>query len=493
MNISDLTPLLDILASLGSEESTHDVLLRFELAKKVKPEASEQGVENPSKEREIKEKDEEQETQTKPSESTSSQYSNTEDSTTNQSTINQSTTNQPSSTTNQPSSIQQSDEIQSSQNTNVSGTYTSIISLQQTKDELEKVRNELLQRRSTAQQAVEEVRAKIRAAENLQHKKTLDKKMDELLEENARMFQQERQDGEREEIMKKVAKGKSSDINREITNEDVLKPQTDGVSSNNTSLLSKLNVLPSTSWPERLELVKKFYPYVDIEHIKSFNSYLDGSLVRNVAFIVRAPLLFKIPITLGILNRNDSVVLLEFTPQNSTNSTNSTNTNSTTTQTNPNTHPLLVTLNTLSPLFASALTRNYIPNKKCNLVVYGLSLLAIEVQRRISFIYKLLRKYAEYAESRFERIVQEEEIKDNVVLFATLKLVSSVTFVIKQRRVTLTWDVVVKEIATAECGARVNLHVEGHDIETLFTGLCEMYGEMEAFDTIVEQMGEKME
>lgn len=327
--------------------------------------------------------------------------------------------------------------------------FKSILSHQRTKLSLVDERDTLLKNRSNLKNSIDEVKLKIKYLEDLKQQKLMKRQLAELLEQN------------------------DTDIS-------FSGPE---ISDDTDHIIKNLNVLPSTNWEDRLKLVKKFYPYLELEKIETYNEAEDFPQdVRTILFELSSPLLFKIPLKIHIENISVAKVLI---PDSN--------------KLLGKASPLLVTLNLLSPNFTLTLVKNYIPNKKVNLIIYGLNSLSIVLHKRISLLYKLIRKYNAFIANvdKFKKILQPTEIQDNVILFSLLKLVNSVDFLMKKVNieyvVRLNWDINVDSVL-GECESKLNLHIYKKDlthkeqiiqVNDLFLRLVEEYGVIGSFSIIV--------
>ena len=162
----------------------------------------------------------------------------------------------------------------------------------------------------------------------------------------------------------------------------------------------------------------------------------------------------------------------------------------------------LTTLSMLSTSLKHTIVRNYIPKKKINLIVFGLSSLSMLIHRRISTFYNLMRTFSSILRDRkkFSSLLLEQELQDNIQLFAMLKSIDNLEFLVEKNNIhyvlRLTWQVKLQNKITAECATDLRLHVfvidDAHDDElvksadALFTKLINEYGVINSFKIVLE-------
>ncbi|ODV77256.1 uncharacterized protein CANTADRAFT_7743 [Suhomyces tanzawaensis NRRL Y-17324] len=305
-------------------------------------------------------------------------------------------------------------------------------------------RNELLKERANLRSSVDDLRVKMKYLQDLKQKQSTQKKREDLLTENARGI---------------------------VTKTAIPSLQND---NDDDEILESLNVLPSSNWNHRLDLIKKFYPYIDVLKIASSNYYdEDGRLVRTIEFVLVSPLLFRIPFKLLIDARTEAIFDIQL-PEKKNHLTNHFKKSKTILQS-------LTTLTMLSHSFSQVFIKDYLPACKINLAMYGLSSLSKILHKRISVIYKLVRKYASHIkdDQRLNPLLQKDELTDNVKLFSILKLLDNVTLTMKKGddifTLSLHWDIVLNDPVTGECESQLSLGVFQQDGKQVFPSINELF------------------
>ncbi|EGW33208.1 uncharacterized protein SPAPADRAFT_60537 [Spathaspora passalidarum NRRL Y-27907] len=320
-----------------------------------------------------------------------------------------------------------------------------LIKLQGSKIELIEQRDNLVKQRSEINSKVEDARLRLRFLKERQTRNAARKRMDELLKENTHEY------------------------HRAINTRN--REQEDYVSKS-------LNVYPSTDWDKRLDQLRMFTPHLELEKLDTANYYNDDNrMMRTIQYTVVSPLLFKIPLRVDVDYADDSVVNIQFGKLD--------------------TPPMLI-ITSLSPSLAKALLQNYIPNKKINLVMYSLNSLSILVHRRISTMYKIIRKYRSLIndQSILRDLLAEQECDDNLTLFAIMKSLDRIQLEINNKhKVTLTWSIILKDTITGNCNSQLNLYVTDvhnkhhenyHSLNEAFQNLVKQYGVQKALENLLK-------
>ncbi|KAK6201072.1 uncharacterized protein RJT21DRAFT_1029 [Scheffersomyces amazonensis] len=290
-----------------------------------------------------------------------------------------------------------------------------LLSKQQQKLNLIDKRDELVRHRTQLKDNVEDLRIKLRQFKSLQEQNITKRKLDSYLEDNTHSFSTK-------------SNNSSGSTNTRFTFDD---------SNDNDYILQNFHVLPSTDWDHRLRLIKKFMPYLELDGISTEQTYDENQiLIRIIKFTLISPLLFKFPIKLSVDNHNESInqiIINKFT----------------------------TTLSLLSPSFNSVLIKNYIPNKRINLIIFSLNSLSILLHKRISHFYKLIRKHCLLInDSNLIPLLQTEELNDNIRLFAILKSITSLQFHVSTKRIIkINWEILLSNVVTGECESRLELFI----------------------------------
>ena len=150
----------------------------------------------------------------------------------------------------------------------------------------------------------------------------------------------------------------------------------------NEYILNNLHVLPSNDWMKRLNMAKKFYPYLEINEAQNTTVYDDkkSTFVRTISYTVISPYLFRLPIEVSINSSDESIMSISIANDNVK-------------------EGIMTNFSLLSSSFTKVLVQNYILNGKVDLVMYSLNSLSIAIHKRISTLYKLIRKFRQYIKS----------------------------------------------------------------------------------------------
>jgi len=302
------------------------------------------------------------------------------------------------------------------------------------KVELNDKRTSLLKQRQRLRNDIEELTLKIHQIKQKQHHQRTQNLLSEFLLKNTNNF---------------------AETNRNVDEDDVL---------------NKLDVSPSSEWTQRIQLVKKFYPYLEVENISTVNRLddLNNSLFRIIRYTLVSPLLFKLGIEIIVESRTDSISAITITQNN---------------------------IAQFSPSFSRILLSNYVPQRKIQLIMYGMNSLSKLVHKRVEIFYQLIRALPNNVDSmRYGDLIQTKELSDKITLFAMLKLVDSLTFTFTKEsqlvELTLHWEIVLSNTVTGECESKLNLSITKEDrlidCQDLFVDLAKSYGLVNALKIILK-------
>lgn len=347
-----------------------------------------------------------------------------------------------------------------------------LLSRQSIKLNLSNERNELVKKRSSLKTSIDELKHKVKHLQDLKKKQIRSNKIGQLLEENSNRFIET-------EIPKKVPVSMDKD--------------------DSASILKNLHVLPSTDWLERLSLVRKFYPHLEIDKVEADTSYdvNKNSFTRTISYIVVSPLLFRLPITININSPDESVSSIHIPDSVGKDG-------------------LMTNFIMLSPSFAKVLILNYILNQKVDLMMFSLNSLSMVIHDRISTMYKLIRTFSKYisTKSSLDDLTKEKEVSQHKIN-SILKNVDNLQFIIPIEEsnthhfiINLHWEVVLTDTINGECVSRLKLflikdvipNLEKKNIHnstspciirgtnSLFTGLSKEYGVYNAVSIVFKNI-----
>lgn len=309
-----------------------------------------------------------------------------------------------------------------------------LLGQQSEKTELNVRRDGLLQERGVLQANIDELNLKVRRLKDQLLQKQAQDKLQSLLKNNSQQY----------------AQGKSFEVDDE------------------QDILQNLHVLPSKNWLDRLKLIRKFLPYLEIDNIHMSQEFSQNDkLMRILQYCLISPLLFRVLFTVTIFGPQDTVSDLQVD---------------------------YAQLTILSQSFAKVLANNYIPQRKLPLIMFGLNSLSILLHKRIAMFYKLIRLLKNYIDPKFHEFTLRQEVNDNIKLFATLKLEDCLTFNIPvdNRLISLSlhWQIVLVDTVTGQCESQLNLYVlEGNqllDANDIFIDLVNMHGIVQAITIILK-------
>lgn len=344
-----------------------------------------------------------------------------------------------------------------------------LLEQQSLKLSLNSERNALIKKRATLKDSIEEMKDRLKILKEKHQTNVFDEKMEKYLEDNNEATHNP------QELEVHQYKG-------DITLENLLsqKRLQEGLQNNeNDSLIiSNLNVLPSNNWEERLHLVKRFYPHLEIAHAKTTTSYDDTEkLIRTISYSVTAACLFALSLRVAINAANESIahILLQEDKPNQ-----------------------LTTLHLLSPALHKVVLQNYLPGRKIDLLMYTLSDFSVLLHRRISTIYKIIRLYRDNVpDTTLSELCHTEEISNTVKVFSILKSVNSIHIEIPKDstvyRVSLLWNIIVADVVTGTCSSSFELFIarkaDNHLYESanpLFQKLVAEYGVFAGLTLIIK-------
>ncbi|KAG7665387.1 uncharacterized protein J8A68_001075 [[Candida] subhashii] len=319
-----------------------------------------------------------------------------------------------------------------------------LIQTQSTKLSLSQKRDELITQRSQLSNEIDELRSKLRTLRQQQIYKTRQAQLKTLLDQN----------------------------NQEnITSLGIIKQRGD----NDDKVWKKFNVSPSLDWNQRLEYVKMFIPYLELEQLYTMNYYdREDRLIRSIEFVVVSPLLFKIGIRILIKCEDNSLMKIEIKEGE------------------------LVGVALVAPDFHRVLMRNYIPGRKIDCIMFGFNSVSNLLQRRISIMYKLIRMFRRFIQDeRFEELLRDEEMSDQIRLFSILKSIERLELVIQGYKFILVWKVIFQDIITAISESQIRLFVTDMNnnqcdqlnyINEMFNNLIVQYGVINSLQTILKNV-----
>jgi len=307
-----------------------------------------------------------------------------------------------------------------------------LLNQQSIKLDLSNERNELIKKRTSLKSSIEELRVKVKYLHNTNEKQRQKERLGKLLEQNDQVF---------------IESQKPKAVEAPVDQDD------------NEYLLKNLHVLPSSDWIKRLNMAKKFCPYLEISEAQNKTFYNDrtNTFIRSIKFTVSSPYLFRLPIEVSI-NSSDETILSISIPNDD------------------NKEGIVTNFSLLSLSFTRVMIQNYILNRKVDLVMYGLNSLSISIRKRISILYKLLRKFRLYikSDSYIGDLIQEKEIEDDAIIFSILKSVDNIEFTIPVNNyskdyftIKLQWEIVIANSVSADCASDTRVFItKDKDIHT---------------------------
>lgn len=224
-------------------------------------------------------------------------------------------------------------------------------------------------------------------------------------------------------------------------------------------VLDNVNVLPSPDWLKRLDLVGKFLPHIDISGAQTRTEHENSQLVTVMDFSVLAKGLPTLHVQLRI--HDESILLLEVA----------------------NWEDVSWLLRSVSSSYCNTVKRNYIPNNKVDLLIYGYHSLAKLQHIRVLALTEIL--------SRYNQLVvrpSKDWDKDPYVSLATLPYIElDLQSTGHSFKVRLFWSLVVEDAVTATAASHVEFAVLGEQDSVLsnanevFLSLVPLHGIVKAF------------
>ncbi|CUM49015.1 uncharacterized protein AC631_03052 [Debaryomyces fabryi] len=299
-----------------------------------------------------------------------------------------------------------------------------LLNQQSIKLDLSNERNDLIKKRTSLKNSVEELRVKVKYLQNTNEKQRQKDRLGKLLEQSDKAF---------------IESQKPKTVEAPVDQDD------------NEYLLNNLHVLPSNDWIKRLNMAKKFYPYLEISEAQNKTLYNDkkSAFVRSISFTVTSPYIFRIPIEVSI-NPSDESILSISIPNDD------------------NKEGVITNFSLLSPSFTRVMIQNYMLNGKVDLVMYSLNSLSITIRKRISTLYKLLRNFRQYikSDSYIGDLIQEQAIEDDSIVFSILKSVDNLEFTIPVNNnskdnfiIKLQWEIVIANSINADCASDTRVFI----------------------------------
>lgn len=293
-----------------------------------------------------------------------------------------------------------------------------LLNQQSIKLDLSNERNDLIKKRTSLKSSVEELRVKVKYLQNMNEKQRQKDRLGKLLEHNDKRF---------------IESQKPKPVEAPADQDD------------NEYILNNLHVLPSNDWMKRLNMARKFYPYLEINEAQNTTVYDDkkSTFVRTISYTVISPYLFRLPIEVSINSSDESIMSISIANDNVK-------------------EGIMTNFSLLSSSFTKVLVQNYILNGKVDLVMYSLNSLSIAIHKRISTLYKLIRKFRQYikSESYIGDLLKKQEIEDDATIFSILKSVDNVEFTIPVNgtsndhfTIKFQWEIVVSNSVNAECAS----------------------------------------
>ena len=249
-----------------------------------------------------------------------------------------------------------------------------------------------------------------------------------------------------------LARNNDNFLKRHYKNEDSSKEAEDA-----DLIVNNLNVLPSSNWSERIEKMKFFYNYLDVENVSS-RLYFDSGTneyYRTLVFEATSSELFRVGMTLRIRSYDESIV-------------------STCIQHSEKDKQVL-NLFMLSPSYTRTLMRNYLARNKIDLVMFSLNSCASVIHQRISTFLVLMKMFPTFTNPRRylgQSIDKFDEVDENIVRL--LKTQDTLKFdVVSPKRsqfrftVNLQWEVAVGDVITGKCVSDVRLLITRENIHSV--------------------------
>ncbi|ODV64740.1 hypothetical protein HYPBUDRAFT_88432, partial [Hyphopichia burtonii NRRL Y-1933] len=317
-----------------------------------------------------------------------------------------------------------------------------LLNKQSEKLELKRKLDELIKQRLNVKSSINEVAGKLKTLKDSQHKSDVNNRLNEYLENS---------------------------------NQNYIESQSRKQIEPSLNIINELNVLPSNNWDDRIDNIRKFYPYVDLEKIKPFTTYnQDGIFLRGISFTVVCPLFFKLNVEVRINSLKDSIESI---------SVNQTQ---------------LVTLRLISPSVSQAIGQ-FVQQGEIDLFMYALNSLSIVAHERTSLLFKIIKKYRSYIEDeKFKNLIEDESLSNNRI-FAIMKSVNQINLVIDKNNelyhIKLYWDIKLNDLVTGNCKSSLKLlmirqsdNTKLKNVNNLFQNLIKEYGIFSGLDTLLKSI-----
>lgn len=331
-----------------------------------------------------------------------------------------------------------------------------LLNKQSEKLELKGKLDELIKQRLNVKSSINEVAGKLKTLKDSQHKSDVNNRLNEYLENSNQNYIESQS-------------RKQIEPSREAT------PGLNLENGSTVNIINELNVLPSNNWDDRIDNIRKFYPYVDLEKIKPFTTYnQDGIFLRGISFTVVCPLFFKLNVEVRINSLKDSIESI---------SVNQTQ---------------LVTLRLISPSVSQAIGQ-FVQQGEIDLFMYALNSLSIVAHERTSLLFKIIKKYRSYIEDeKFKNLIEDESLSNNRI-FAIMKSVNQINLVIDKNNelyhIKLYWDIKLNDLVTGNCKSSLKLlmirqsdNTKLKNVNNLFQNLIKEYGIFSGLDTLLKSI-----
>lgn len=248
---------------------------------------------------------------------------------------------------------------------------------------------------------------------------------------------------------------------------------------NDDYILNNLNVLPSNDWDLRLEYIKKFVPFLEIDKINTYNAFDNGQMMRIIEFKVILPLIFKLNFKLFINCENDTLNKIQVLD--------------------------CFKISMISSSFAQCLTKNYIPHKKINNIMYGLNSFSKLLHTRISIIHKLIHEFKDNLndETKYQELLLDE-MSDNKKKFSILQNIDQIQleFVVNEKklRLVLNWGIIPGDISIGSCQSHIELYLvdfssddidNSRDLSQIYQTLLRQYDVATSLKIIIKNIFQK--
>lgn len=248
-----------------------------------------------------------------------------------------------------------------------------------------------------------------------------------------------------------LAKNSDNFLKRHYKTEDSRKEAEDA-----DLIVNNLNVLPSSNWSERIEMMKFFYDYLDVEDVSSRLFFDPGTneYYRMVVFKATSSELFRLSMALKVRSYDESVDSISI-------------------QKNERDKQVL-NLFMLSLSYTRTLMRNYLARNKIDLVIFSLNSCASVIHQRIGTFLALMKMFPTFTNPKRylgEAIDKFNDVDENIVRL--LKTRDTLEFNVESPKrsqfrftVNLQWEVAVGDVVTGKCVSDVRLLIAREDINS---------------------------